>query len=372
MSSKKTKKKSRKKKHLKNPVEIIIRDRAKRFLRAEKEYWKDRTALREKMVKAFNLLSLKAEQAMPSDISSTVWAFKDGVALIRHKTFKGRPNVTLRILPITLNEWGTTGLFIPIEHGDFSLVKAGFAKGLVNMTLIDCHINDITIPYAEVSHLKYEDTRNVSSIERAILDFQLTLSGLLVQTEKKVTGQLSSNQTIDKLVGIAKQFEKLLKGEVREENLQKFLMEHSFILHPSAETIPKQKLGDDFITDFVLIATTTQGPSYILVELERASHKVLTKDHTLASPVNHAIKQTRDWDMWLESNKAYIQNKLPGFETPNYIIVIGRSNNFGEKQKAYLRSYNREWKNIELITYDDLLIRFRSTIEKLKSTVGQQ
>ena len=151
--------------------------------------------------------------------------------------------------------------------------------------------------------------------------------------------------------------------------MQRFLKDHSFVLHPSAETIPKQKLGEVFITDFVLVATTTQGPTYIFIELERASHPVLTKGYSLASPVNHAIKQTRDWDLWLEKNKAYIQNKLPGFETPNYIVVIGRSKDFDEQQKAYLRSYNREWKNLELITYDDLLFRFRSTIERLKSTV---
>jgi len=98
------------------------------------------------------------------------------------------------------------------------------------------------------------------------------------------------------------------------------------------------------------IATTAQGPTYILVELERSTYNVLNQDKSLSSQASHAIKQTRDWDIWLERNKPYLQNKLPGFETPRYLIVIGRATNLNEDQKAYLRSYNREWKNTELLT----------------------
>ena len=181
---------------------------------------------------------------------------------------------------------------------------------------------------------------------------------------------MTGAQTIDILKKLAKDFEALIDAGSKEEELQVFLKSNPFILHPSAELIPKKKLGEDFVTDFVLVATTTQGPVYILVELERASHSILTKDLVLSGPVNHAIKQTRDWDVWLEKNKAYIQNKLHGFETPNYLIVIGRSNSMTEEEKSYLPSYNREWKNTTLMTYDDLLTRFHNTIVNLE-TIGQ-
>lgn len=82
--------------------------------------------------------------------------------------------------------------------------------------------------------------------------------------------------------------------------------------------------------------------------------------------MNLAIKQTREWDIWLEKNKAYLQNKLPGFETPQYMVVIGRGHEFDEKQKSYLRSYNRGWKSLELLTYDDVLVRFKGLIAQLR------
>jgi hypothetical protein len=372
MSSQKAKKrKSGKQKHLQNPVEIIIQEKAKKFVQAEKEYWKEKNALRQSMQSTVDALSLKAGEALPSDVSSTVWGLKDGVAFVRHKTFMGHPGIQFKILPITLSEWAETGLIIPVEGGEISLASAGLVKGLGHLTFVDCAINDIHIPYAELSYLKYGEALNTLSLERAILDFQLTLLGLQTHAKDVEPGRLSGQQAIQELERILKRFEELLEGETQEEDLQRFIKDNSFVLHQSAEAIPKQKLGEDSVTDFVLVASTTQGPTYILVELEHAGHQVLTKDLTLTGPVNHAIKQTRDWDVWLESNKAYFQNKLPGFETPKYLVVIGRSKDFDDQQRKYIRSYNREWRNLELLTYDDVLARFRATIQKLKETVGK-
>ncbi len=62
----------------------------------------------------------------------------------------------------------------------------------------------------------------------------------------------------------------------------------------ASEIIPKQKLGEDFVTDFVILNILDQGPVYTLVELEKSSHPILTQDNVLTSNVNHAVRQTRD------------------------------------------------------------------------------
>ena len=371
MSSRKQKAKIRR--YAQGPLEIIIREKSKDFLSAEKEYWKVRNALGKSMKGSVGILSLKAGEALPTDMSSTVWGLRDGVAFVRHKSISGQPLVQFRIMQVTLQEWADQGLVVPLDQGEISLAKAGFIRGLGHFTIINCVINEIRIPYAEFSHMRYGDPINIPAVERAILDFQLTLLGLQTTTPPVDVGapeKLSGEATIERLREIARQFQELLDASLHEENLQQFLKEHPFVLHQSAESIPKQKLGEDFVTDFVLVASTTQGPTYTLVELERASHTVLTKDFSLASPVTHAIKQTRDWDVWLEKNKAYVQNKLPGFETPRYMVVIGRSADFTDDQKAYMRSYNREFRDTRLLTYDDVLARFEATIQRLLSTVG--
>jgi hypothetical protein len=349
-------------------LELLMDLKAKKFLSAEKEYWTAFTQLRKQRHTTASSLELPFEEKLPESISSTVWALNDGVAFVRYQTVGAKAKVEFRVHPTTLKQWGNEGLIVPIAGGEISLAQAGLIRGLGNVSIMNCNINGVNIPYAEFSHLRYGEIENAPSIEQAVLDFQLAIIGFQTQSAAAPASQaVTGAQTINILKKLADEFETLIAAGSKEEELQVFLKKNPFILHPSAELIPKKKLGEDFVTDFVLVATTTQGPVYILVELERASHSILTKDLVLSGPVNHAIKQTRDWDVWLEKNKAYIQNKLQGFETPTYMIVIGRSNTMTNEDKSYLRSYNREWKNTTLMTYDDLLTRFRNTIVNLES-----
>ena len=48
VTKKKSKRKTQKQTHPTSPIEIIIREKAKKFIQAEKEYWKERNTLREK------------------------------------------------------------------------------------------------------------------------------------------------------------------------------------------------------------------------------------------------------------------------------------------------------------------------------------
>lgn len=367
MAAKGKSKKRRRGRPAKPPVQALLEKKAKAFLEAENAYWEQRQSLRHQYGALGNELSLETEHLLPPELSSTVWALQDGVAFVRHKPVKGLMGVSFRALPWTLEQWAMDGPILPLEQGDLFLGKSGFKVGLSNATFVNCQLNDVEIPYGEFAWLRYGEGEAPPTVERAILDFKLTVLGVQLQKGQPALGSVTSEGTLQRLDQIAQEFESLLGKEVNEEELQLFLKTHPFVLHPAADTIPKKKLGEDFITDFVLVAPSSQGPNYILVELEHAAHPVLTKDHTLAKPVNHALKQTRDWDVWLEDNKAYLQGKLPGFETPTYIVVIGRGHELDETQKKYLRSYNREWKNTELLTYDDVLVRYRSMIEQLKA-----
>ena len=343
------KNKNPKKRQNHDPMDALIQRKAQAFLKAERTYWTKMQSMRQQFRQTEQAYDLDLDVSFPDNISSTVWGLKDGIAFVRHKTVGNNVDVRFRIWKISLEEWGQIGLIVPLEQGDFSLARAGI-RGGSGLKLINCTFDNIVVPFAEFSHLRYGDTNNLPTVEQAIIDFQLTLLGILTQNESSMTEGVRSDRTLDILNERANELQALLETDSTEEKLQLFLKQNPFILHPSATAIPKKKLGEDFVTDFVLIATTAQGPTYILVELERSTYNVLNQDKSLSSQASHAIKQTRDWDIWLERNKPYLQNKLPGFETPRYLIVIGRATNLNEDQKAYLRSYNREWKNTELLT----------------------
>ena len=354
-----------------SPIDRMLKKKAKSFLKAEREFWKYRYEIEEQHNKNAQAFDLEYSHTIPEDLSTIVWGLRDGVAFVRYHSPGIKGNVAFRSWNITLEQWGKDGLVIPTSKGEISLAQSGFIGGLGNFTLNNCNFNEIHISYVELRHAYYDKGQMPPPTERAIIDFQLALFGLRLREEPPVSEShpITADQTITRLKEISSNFEKLLNDAEKEEELQIFLKENPMLLHPTAEIIPKKKLGEDFITDFVLVAPSDQGPTYTLVEIEKSLHPILVKDNSLSSQTNHAIKQTRDWDVWLESNKAYLQGKLPGFETPLYLVIIGRGNLLDETAKSYLRSYNRDWKNIELLTYDDILVRFNGVIKALGSAI---
>ncbi len=367
-------KKKRKDSALKlTPIQKALKRKADRFLRAERDFWKQRYEIEDQYRSNAEALDLEFAGTIPENLSTIVWALSDGVAFVRYQSETNDRRVDFRAANMTLEQWGNEGLIIPSSKGEISLAQSGFFKGLGNITFRNCTFNDVQIGYVTLRHAYYDNEQLPSAVQNAIIDFQLAFMGhhLSDDANKFDPSSIPPDKTIQKLESMAEEFEALLESAEREEELQVFLKENPLILHPTAEQIPKKKLGEDFVTDFVLVMPSDQGPSYTLVEIERASHGILIKDNSLSSHANHAIKQTKDWDVWLESNKAYLQTKLPGFETPNYMVIIGRGNELDETAKQYLRSYNRGWKNTELLTYDDVLVRFRSVVSVLKKAIDQ-
>lgn len=371
--SKKQRKRTKGKSNL-SPVERMLKKKADSFLKAEREFWKYRYEIEEQHKKNAEAFDLEHSYTIPEYLSTVVWALSDGVAFVRYHSPGIKGNVTFRSWNITLKQWGDEGLVIPTSKGEISIARGGIIRGLGNFTFNDCNFNEFHIPYIELRHAYYARGEMPKPVERAIIDFQLTFLGMHLREHAQVAkdAPVTTDQTITLLKEVSSNFEALLNDAQKEEELQVFIKENPMMLHPTAELIPKKKLGDDFITDFVLVTPNDQGPTYTLVEIEKSSHPIIVKDNSLSSQTNHAIKQTRDWDVWLESNKAYLQGKLPGFETPLYLVVIGRGNTLDDTAKAYLRSYNRDWKNIELLTYDDVLVRFNGFIRALEAAISTE
>ena len=64
---KERKKQITKKRYLKNPEEILIRQKAKGFLKAEREYWGIRKSFQNNMKDAAQSLDLKSQEFVPTD-----------------------------------------------------------------------------------------------------------------------------------------------------------------------------------------------------------------------------------------------------------------------------------------------------------------
>ncbi|MCE5221535.1 MAG: DUF4263 domain-containing protein [Clostridium sp.] len=142
---------------------------------------------------------------------------------------------------------------------------------------------------------------------------------------------LISQTSINISSGMIEDFRNLIKNELREEEYQIFLKEHPVFLNPLAkQIIDKRRLGDDYITDFVIHLINEE---YILVEIEKPQDNIFTANNEFTSKFMHAFGQVLDFINWIELNISYAQTKLPGIKSPKGMLVMGRRDTMTEEQK---------------------------------------
>lgn len=155
-----------------------------------------------------------------------------------------------------------------------------------------------------------------------------------------------------------KKLETIVENGVSENELQKHIEKHPFILSQlfahCRYVFPKVALGIQYETDFMCLETPSSGKEWIGVELEIPNKNVITKTGRKTAELEHAIQQIRDWRTWVTENLSYARQEkeknglglidiIPRFYG---YVIIGRRKNFNEKFNELRRQIQRD----ELIT----------------------
>lgn len=148
-------------------------------------------------------------------------------------------------------------------------------------------------------------------------------------------------------------FEALLDQDLQEESYQLFLSKHPVFIDPLAvETISKQKLGIEFVTDFVIRRYDNR---YSLIEIERPQDSLFTKGGDFTARFTHAFGQVLDFQQWVEENIAYAQKLLPGIASPTGVLIMGRREDMSDRNRAKLHRLSVNTNHVEILTFDDLV-----------------
>ena len=147
--------------------------------------------------------------------------------------------------------------------------------------------------------------------------------------------------------------------------LQAFLKNHPYLLCPTQTKVwPKLKLGDK-VTDFVFRDAISD---YLLVELEKSTHRLFKNDGHARKELNVAIGQIADWKRYIQDNLRTVQVELglTGISAnPQSLVVIGRSHTLGAKNRRKLVALNIEQPKLKIITYDDVYDNAKAVVENL-------
>ena len=159
-----------------------------------------------------------------------------------------------------------------------------------------------------------------------------------------------------------------LDSAKNEREMQSYLEEHPLLLiqHLGGGhgrwVIPQQKLGVQFVTDFVIAEKSSIGYEWVAVEIESPAAQVFTKKGDPSATLNHAIRQISDWRAWLKKNQNYaarsrgenglgltdIDSDIPG------LIIIGREKTLDPNTRELRRQLGGNL-NIKIHTYDWLV-----------------
>jgi hypothetical protein len=162
--------------------------------------------------------------------------------------------------------------------------------------------------------------------------------------------------------------EKLIGESQREEAYQQFLASNPVFLDPLAsEVIPKQRLGLEYTTDYVVRRLDNE---YILVEIEKPQDALFTANNDFTAKFTHAYGQILDFQQWVDSNAAYARTLLPKISSPKGLLIIGLRKNLTDRQKAKLERFCFNNRSVDVLTFDDLVTRGRDLYANIYINVG--
>lgn len=133
--------------------------------------------------------------------------------------------------------------------------------------------------------------------------------------------------------------------------------------HMETYLFPEQKLGNDYVADYMLIGKESGGYSLILVEFETPNTEYLISTANMESEsVRRGLTQLQDWKRWIDSNREYfIRNiglrefgiDIPAYRTFYYLVVSRRK--YMNKMAVEVRGQNvYERHNTKIVTFDRL------------------
>ena len=130
----------------------------------------------------------------------------------------------------------------------------------------------------------------------------------------------------------------------REEDLQEFLGKwpESLVQHmPHGQgrwVISKQRLGSQFVTDFLVAGRDSIGFHWTAVELQHPNHRAFLEDGQPNEHTREGLAQIRTWRRWISENLSYARQLdltiglgLPGIDQylPG-LVFVGRDKDFTE------------------------------------------
>ncbi|EGQ8961601.1 Shedu anti-phage system protein SduA domain-containing protein [Vibrio parahaemolyticus] len=144
-----------------------------------------------------------------------------------------------------------------------------------------------------------------------------------------------------------------------EVELLKVLKNNSFLFHslytrkfgiqPNFAEVP---FGSKLRCDFCWLNDNSDGPEWVLVEIEKPNMKLFNRNGEPSSELNHAIEQVKSWERYFHQQPAEKQRIFGAVSKFRFVLVAGRRDAWQTREAAQWRAYHNQSSTIEIHSTD--------------------
>jgi len=106
--------------------------------------------------------------------------------------------------------------------------------------------------------------------------------------------------------------------------------------------------GGELRCDFTWLNDNSDGPEWVLVEIEKPKMKLFKKDNEPASELNHAIEQVKSWDRYFIENPNEKRRIFGAVARFRYILVAGSTEDWSTTNALKWRKHHNSESKIEI------------------------
>lgn len=211
------------------------------------------------------------------------------------------------------------------------------------------------------------------------------------QTDSVTLAKLKSNIELVSLERLIASYEALLNKKTQEGTWQQLFNQNPFILslafgYPAIKISDQASIGGkrlsgdgDKITDYLIKNGITNNLA--LIEIKKPSSTLLNKTayrgsvFSASTELTGSVTQVLDQCYQLQKNIATIKDNNRLFDIESYavhcILIIGTMPKDEDERKSF-EIYRRNSKNVQIITFDELLLKLKQLHEFLSNNHEQE
>jgi len=106
--------------------------------------------------------------------------------------------------------------------------------------------------------------------------------------------------------------------------------------------------GGKYRCDFAWLNDNSDGPEWVLVEIEKPKMKLFTKKDEPTSALNHAIEQVKSWERYFNENPNEKKRIFGAVSRFKYILVAGSTEDWSTNHALKWRQHHNSESKIEI------------------------